>query len=212
MAKGQGARIVYDCCDPYADYEGMAHGIHAAQRFSDIVSIADAITVPTETMRARVADQAASVPIVVVPDSIDYQEQVQSDLVPPTKSVAWFGNPGRGNLESGLWALKALKQRWNYAVTLITDPAKVEGVSDFSVEPWAYPDFIARLKPSWTGARLARPWRELQEREPLCRRPHQWHPGHLDGLGVDCRAAPAAQALPRCRSMTTGNWTAPSSY
>ncbi len=146
MAKGQGARIVYDCCDPYADYEGMAHGIHAAQRFSDIVSIADAITVPTETMRARIADQTAGVPIVVVPDSIDYQDQVQSDLVPPTKSVAWFGNPGRGNLESGLWALKALKQRWNYAVTLITDPAKVAGVADFSVEPWVYPDFIARLK------------------------------------------------------------------
>ena len=146
MAKGRGARIVYDCCDPYADYEGMAHGIYAAQRFSDIVSIADAITVPTETMRARVANQGASMPIVVVPDSIDYQEQVRSDLVPPTKSVVWFGNPGRGNLESGLWALKALQQRWNYAVTLITDPTKVEGLSDFSVEPWAYDDFIARLR------------------------------------------------------------------
>jgi hypothetical protein len=146
MAKGRGARIVYDCCDPYADYEGMAHGIYAAQRFSDIVSIADAITVPTETMRARVANQGVSMPIVVVPDSIDYQEQVQSDLVPPTKSVVWFGNPGRGNLESGLWALKALQQRWNYAVTLITDPTKVEGLSDFSVEPWAYDDFIARLR------------------------------------------------------------------
>ena len=77
IAKGRGARIVYDCCDPYADYEGMAHGIDAAQRFRDIISIADAITVPTETMRARLTDQAVGVPIVVVPDSIDYQEQVQ---------------------------------------------------------------------------------------------------------------------------------------
>jgi hypothetical protein len=146
VAKGQGARIVYDCCDPYADYEGMVHGIHAAQRFSDIVSIADAITVPTEIMRARIADQGISLPIIVVPDSIDYQEKTQSDLVPPTKSVLWFGNPGRGNLESGLWALRALKQRWNYAVTLITDPSKIKGISDFSVEPWNHQDFIARLK------------------------------------------------------------------
>ena len=146
FAKGRGARIVYDCCDPYADYEGMAHGIDAAQRFKDIISIADAITVPTETMRARLADQAVGVPIIVVPDSIDYQEQTQSDLVPPTKSVVWFGNPGRGNLESGLWALKALRQRWNYAVTLITDPTKVENLSEFSVEPWAYDGFIARLR------------------------------------------------------------------
>jgi hypothetical protein len=146
FAKGRGARIVYDCCDPYADYEGIAHGINAALRFRDIISIADVITVPTETMRARLADQAAGVPIVVVPDSIDYQEQTQSNLVPSTKSVVWFGNPGRGNLESGLWALKALQQRWNYAVTLITDPTKVEDLSEFSVEPWAYDDFIARLR------------------------------------------------------------------
>jgi len=146
MAKGGGARIVYDCCDPYAEHEGTAYGIRVAQRFRDIVSIADAITVPTETMRARIAEQGVSVPIIVVPDGIDYQEQMQSDLVPPTKSVAWFGNPGRGNLESGLWALKALKQRWNYAVTLITDLTKVENLSEFSVEPWAYGDFIARLR------------------------------------------------------------------
>ena len=146
MAKGGGARIVYDCCDPYADYEGMAHGVNAAQRFSNIVSVADAITVPTETMRACVADQAVSVPIVIVPDSIDYQEQVRSDLVPPTKSVVWFGNPGRGNLESGLWALEAMNQRWNFTVTLITDASKVDGLSEFSVEPWAYDDFIARLR------------------------------------------------------------------
>jgi hypothetical protein len=97
-------------------------------------------------MRACVADQAVSVPIVIVPDSIDYQEQVRSDLVPPTKSVVWFGNPGRGNLESGLWALEAMNQRWNFTVTLITDASKVEGLSEFSVEPWAYDDFIARLR------------------------------------------------------------------
>jgi hypothetical protein len=59
--------------------------------------------------------------------------------------VVWFGNPGRGNLESGLWALKSLQQRWNYAVTLITDPTKIEGL-DFSVEPWAYDRFITRLR------------------------------------------------------------------
>jgi tetratricopeptide (TPR) repeat protein len=146
FAKGRGARIVYDCCDPYADYEGAAHGVQAAQRFKDIASLADAITVPTEAMRARVTDQGVSVPIVLLPDTIDYQEQTQSDLVPPTKSVVWFGNPGRGNLESGLWALKALKQRWNFAVTLITDPSKIEALPDFSVEPWAYDGFVARLR------------------------------------------------------------------
>jgi hypothetical protein len=146
LAKGRGARIVYDCCDPYADYEGMVHGINAAQRFRDIISIADAITVPTETMRTRVADQGVNVPIVVVPDNIDYQEQLQSGLVPPAKSVVWFGNPGRGNLDSGLWALKALRQRWDYAVTLITNPTKLEDLSEFSVEPWTYDDFVARLR------------------------------------------------------------------
>jgi tetratricopeptide (TPR) repeat protein len=146
LAKARGARIVYDCCDPYADYEGMAHGIYAAQRFRDIVSIADAVTVPTETMRVRIADQGVNVPIIIVPDSIDYQEQLQSDLVPPTKSVVWFGNPGRRNLESGLWALRALRQRWNLAVTLITDPAKVEALSGFSVEPWTYKNFVAQLR------------------------------------------------------------------
>jgi hypothetical protein len=146
LAKGRGARIIYDCCDPYADDEGMTHGVHAAERFKDIVGLADAITVPTEAMRKRIIDQGIKLPIVLLPDTIDYQEQTQSGLVPPTQSVVWFGNPGRGNLESGLWALQALRQRQNYAVTLITDPTKVEGLTHFVIEPWVYDDFIARLR------------------------------------------------------------------
>jgi len=146
LAKGRGARIIYDCCDPYADHEGVAHGIYAAERFKDIADLADAITVPTQAMRKRVVGQRIHVPVVLLPDTIDYQEQTQPGLVPPTKSVVWFGNPGRGNLESGLWALKALEQRWGYAVTLITDPSKVEDLADFVVEPWAYDGFVDRLR------------------------------------------------------------------
>jgi tetratricopeptide (TPR) repeat protein len=146
LEKRQGARIIYDCSDPYAEHEGTVHGIAVAQRFKEIISIADAITVPTAIMRNLIAGQDPGVPIALVPDTVDYQEQTKSDIVPQTDSVVWFGNPGRGNLESSLWALRALKQRWSQAVTLITDPDKVGDANTFIVEPWAYENFVTRLR------------------------------------------------------------------
>lgn len=145
-AKGGGTRIVYDCCDPYAEQEGKVYGIPVARRFWDLIALADAITVPTEAMQLRLRNLRLDRPTVIVPDGIDYADEMQRDLVPSTRSAVWFGNPGRGNLESGLWALEALKDRFGYAVTLITDPAKALVRSDFIVEPWSYPGFVSRLR------------------------------------------------------------------
>jgi hypothetical protein len=144
--KGRGVRIVYDCCDPYYEQPGAVYGIDVAERFWEIVSIADAVTVPTETMRARLLGAGVTLPIIVVPDSVDYQDQTDASLVPSSKSVVWFGNPGRGNLASGLWALEALAKRFGCAVTLITDPSKLDVPRSFRVEHWSYNGFVTRLR------------------------------------------------------------------
>jgi hypothetical protein len=146
IAKAEGALIIYDCCDPYAEYEGIVYGLYAAQRFWDLVALADAITVPTEGMHAALRKVGVAKPIVILPDTIDYQEQLNPGLVPPTKSVVWFGNPGRGNYVTGAWALRALKDRWGQAVTLITNPANFSAPPDFHVQPWSYDGFVSQLR------------------------------------------------------------------
>jgi len=145
-AKAKGTRIIYDCCDPYADYEGAAYGIYAARRFWDLVALADVITVPTDGMRSLLLELAIAKPVIVIPDSFDYQEQIDRTPVPPTASVVWFGNPGRGNFVAGVWALQALKERWGLSVTLITNPGKISVPPDFQVEPWTYDGFVRRLR------------------------------------------------------------------
>ena len=146
VAKVRGARIVYDCCDPYANYKGALYGIYAARRFWNLVALADAITVPTEAMQRLLRDLRVDKPIIVLPDTIDYQDQMNTALVAPTQSVVWFGNPDRGNFGSGAWALRALKDRWHYAVTLITNPSSVAAPADFVIEPWSYDGFTDRLR------------------------------------------------------------------
>jgi len=145
-AKAEGTLIIYDCCDPYADYEGCLYGVHAARRFWDLVALANAITVPTENMRSLLRELEIEKSISVLPDTIDYQEQTNPELVPPNRSVIWFGNPGRGNFTAAAWALQALKERWSHEVTLITNPMKISAPSDFHVEPWAYDGFVGRLR------------------------------------------------------------------
>src|SRR4029453_18888091 len=98
-AKAEGTLIIYDCCDPYADYEGALYGIYAAHRFWDLVALADAITVPTNGMRLILRDLEIGKPVFVLPDTIDYQDQTNPELVPSNHSVIWFGNPGRGNFK-----------------------------------------------------------------------------------------------------------------
>ena len=146
VAKAKGTLIIYDCCDPYAEFDGAVYGVDAARRFWDLVGLADAITVPTEGMRSMLRDVGIEKPIVILPDTVDYKEQLNPELVPPTKSVVWFGNPGRGNYESGAWALRALKDRWGFAVTLITNPTNFSAPPGFRVEPWSYDGFVPQLR------------------------------------------------------------------
>ena len=141
-----GRKIVYDCCDPYFDRQEEVYGIHAAQRFWEIVDVAHLVTVPTEGMRQAMLNAGVAKPIVIIPDGIDYREQLQPSLVPETRSAVWFGNPGHGNIESGLWALRHLNDRWGYAITVITKPNKATARLGLLVEPWAFEGFVDRLR------------------------------------------------------------------
>jgi glycosyltransferase involved in cell wall biosynthesis len=144
--RAAGKTIVYDCCDPYYDRNEEVYGVHAAQRFRELVDLCESVTVPTEGLRRRLVDAGVTKPVVVVPDGIDYSEQMQPALVEAKPSVVWFGHPGHGNFESGLWALRCLKDRFGHAVTLITKPDKISAPADFTVEAWAFDGFVNRLR------------------------------------------------------------------
>lgn len=141
-----GAKVIYDLCDPYFSRHEEVYGVHASARFKDLASLADLIVTPTKQLASMVAETGCETPIVTVADMIDYQSQYQPSIVTPTDSVVWFGNPGHGNFDSGLWALKELESRWKHKVSVISVPANIKAPKSFEVKQWTYDGFIAKIR------------------------------------------------------------------
>ncbi len=141
-----GAKVIYDLCDPYFSRNEEVYGVFASSRFKDLAALADLIVCPTQPLARMVEENGCETPVVTVPDMIDYQGQHQNAIVPPTGSVVWFGNPGHGNFESGLWVLKELESQWKYGVSVISVPEKIKAPKSFKVQKWAYTGFVSQLR------------------------------------------------------------------
>ncbi len=142
----RGTAIVYDCCDPYYDRTEEVYGVMAAPRFWELVGVADIVTVPTEGMRQLMLEKGVTKEIVVIPDGIDYADQQKRSLVPALPSAVWFGNPGHGNIDAGLWALDHLKSKRNFAITLLSARNKATSQLPYAVEQWTYDGFVNRIR------------------------------------------------------------------
>lgn len=102
--------VIYDLCDRYFYDERVVGEVHAKERFYELADRSNVITVSTLTLKRELYEIGVSKPIVVIPDGIDFKGEADTGGYlrrrPDIHTVGWFGNPGRGNLESSVWLLE----------------------------------------------------------------------------------------------------------
>lgn len=102
-----GSRIVYDCSGPLFARDEEAAGVHVAQRFWELVDLADMVTVPDETLRRAMAEAGVAKPVVVLPDTAGtdgedatgrvFLDEVVGPLAPPVRNrLAVVAHPPEG--------------------------------------------------------------------------------------------------------------------
>ncbi|MGW7159265.1 glycosyltransferase [Paenibacillus taichungensis] len=137
--------VIYDVADRYyEDDKVQQDGVIPRDTFHKMAKISNLITVPNEMLQWEVQKLGINVEVVVIPDGLDYIEQLDTTLVPINRKVVWFGNSGRGNLSSSLWALNYIASNSEYSVTVMSHKdSKIPGVGFVK---WKYEGFVETLK------------------------------------------------------------------
>lgn len=151
ISKNAKQYVVYDLCDKYYDDERVVGGVNAKSRFYEIVKRANLIVTSTLQLKRDLYELKIDKPIVHIQDGIDFIEfgkAIDSNYSSSKiNTIGWFGNPGRGNLDSAMWLLEnALELGKN--IKLITKRKSVKAYPKLyphSVE-WQYNSFISELK------------------------------------------------------------------
>ncbi len=131
--------VIYDVCDKYYEDDRIVGGVNAKKRFFEILNRANLITTSTLELKKDLYNLKVKKPVVCVQDGIDFQlEDKKKDTEHCSMDkdlIGWFGNPGRGNLDSAVWMLEeALKQ--HKKIKLIT---KIKSVKPY---PRLYPHAV----------------------------------------------------------------------
>lgn len=140
--------VIYDICDRYYADDRIVGGVHAQQRFTELAHRANLIVTSTIELKRDLYNLNIKKPIIHIPDGIDFKDFLAAKKINTTvKTVGWFGNPGRGNLESAVWLLEAAL-RLNKNLSLIT---KKKSLRQFpSLYPyakeWQHGTFISELQ------------------------------------------------------------------
>lgn len=143
--------VVYDLCDKYYEDERLVGGVNAKSRFYEIVKRANLIVTSTLELKKDLYELKINKPIVHVQDGIDFNEfknSISSNyVISKINTVGWFGNPGRGNLDSAVWLLENALELGK-KLKLITKAKSVRAYPNlypYAVE-WQYDSFISELK------------------------------------------------------------------
>lgn len=146
-----GQFVIYDVCDKYYEDDRVVGGVHAKSRFYEIVHRANLIITSTLELKKEIYALKLNKPIVHIQDGIDFREfggTLSSNTdTSHINTVGWFGNPGRGNLDSVVWLLEA-SLTLSKEIKLITKTKSVQTyphLHKYAVE-WQYDTFIEELK------------------------------------------------------------------
>jgi hypothetical protein len=116
----------------------------AREVFDQVVEQADLITVANQVQLNRIEELKLEKHCCILPDGIDYYEQLDSTPVLFNGKIVWFGNHQLGNLDSSLWALRHIANQSQYSVSVIgKKDIKLDGVE---LIEWKYEGFIDCLK------------------------------------------------------------------
>jgi glycosyltransferase involved in cell wall biosynthesis len=144
-----GQLVVYDVCDRYHASDAQVGNAAAKDVFFRIVKRADLILVPTVGLKKEITELGVRKPVFIIPDGFDYQEFERDSVVRPNKGVVgWFGNAGRGNLDSVLWMLKVAENE-GFSIKLIGRRRSIRSIApslENSVVDWKYDTFVEALR------------------------------------------------------------------
>lgn len=114
--------------------------------FNQIVDYSNLITVANELQYIQIKEKLKkTIPIAILPDGIDYYEQLDTRLVPFNGKVVWFGNYKGGNLESSKWAMNYIANHKDYSISAIGMSKHIE-LKGAEVVEWKYEGFIKTFK------------------------------------------------------------------
>lgn len=140
--------VIYDLCDRYYVDNRVVGGVHARQRFTEIVNRANLIVTSTIELKKDLYNLGINKPIIYIPDGLDFKEFTAVEKTGDgIETIGWFGNPGRGNLESAIWLLEEAL-RSNRKIRLITKKKSVKqypSIYPYAKE-WNHSTFISELQ------------------------------------------------------------------
>lgn len=139
--------VIYDLCDRYYDDDRLVGGVNAKQRFNEIAQRANLIVTSTVELKRDIYKLKIDKPIIYIPDGIDFKEFAPASKTNnAVKTVGWFGNPGRGNLESAIWVLEAAL-RLGKKIKLITKKKSIKQYPSLYpyAKEWQYATFNQNL-------------------------------------------------------------------
>jgi hypothetical protein len=141
------AAIAYVVCDKHFDDDFSIAGVNVKHCFFDICGIADVFVVPTENLKSILEARVSGKPIFVIPDTQDYVDHLDPEPVPISNTVAWFGNPGKGNFESARPHLEYCIAQ-NFDIRIISRRSYFERLDAYRryVVDWSYDGFVTNLR------------------------------------------------------------------
>lgn len=125
--------IIYDIVDNY----------YTDNKVKKLFELCNYITVANETQRQLVSKHINK-KVFVLPDCIDYEEQLDSNIVNYNKNLCWFGNnTGLNNIRSFLMGLMSSNYNINIIGRCNFYKKYIPGANCIE---WEYSSFISKLK------------------------------------------------------------------
>ena len=125
--------VIYDIVDNYYQNETVRK----------LFAICDYITVANETQEIQVKKHITK-KVFVIPDAIDYENDIKSDYIEFNNNFVWFGN--NGNINYMLPFIREIKKT-NYNINLIGQCSYIRNkAKDIKCVDWNYRTFIQELR------------------------------------------------------------------
>lgn len=119
--------VIYDLCDRFFETDNIFRTdegpLHAKALCLEVIERADALIVPSQSLREELFQRFPGKPCFYVPELVDYRGSPQAPSNAESRRLLWFGHTTRGNFESARWIIDRLRLREGYTPVLVTTPA-----------------------------------------------------------------------------------------
>jgi hypothetical protein len=136
--------VIYDLCDRFFETDNLFKTdegpLHAQAICLEVIERADALIVPSQSLREVLSRRFPGKPCFYVPELVDYRGSPRAPSRTQSRRLLWFGHTTRGNFQSARWIIDRLRSREGYTPVLVTTPgtlaARYPTYAPFCV-PWS---------------------------------------------------------------------------